>query len=165
MGITLSDAIAQAVSSKALGSILYEAYAREAMGEGIGYVQDLLAEIAAAERHNAISLFSLQSRLCAGYKLSHDDCCASGRTLSNVRDAIDMTKREYEETLPLYMAAANAAGEADVAALFRLMCDNAANNHHTLSQLYDSLSSNAVYHSEHPTKWKCKRCGFEHDEV
>lgn len=138
-----------AVAGESLARNRYSYFAEMAEKEGYRYIAKIFEEIADNEKYHAIE----ELKLLLGER----------DTLTNLREAVEGERYEFEEMYPRYATEAEVEGNRSATVLFSQISKIEKQHHERFKKLLDMVEAGSVFRRDTPIKWKCSICGYAHE--
>ncbi len=127
----------------------YSYYAEMAKKEGYRYIAKIFEEISDNEKYHAMEEFKL--------------LMGERDTLTNLAEAVQGEKYEFEEMYPRYATEAEVEDERAATVLFRQISKIEGQHYDRFKKLLEMVEAGKVFKRDTPIKWKCSICGYAHD--
>lgn len=139
----------------------YTFYASIAKKEGYEQIAAIFMETAENEKEHAKRFFKFLGETTAEVQGMFP--AGLGDTLTNLKHAAD---GELEEWSMLYKDAAETAkaeGFPEIAVAFKKIAEVEKHHEARYRALYDNLKAGKVFAKDSPVSWKCRNCGYIHE--
>ena len=160
--------LARSFASECMEGAKYQFMATECLTEQLEYLQTVFKTLAKHEMSHAKVFWDLihqnmngkiikNIELAFGYPF---DCDVLGQNF----DCASKNERYLSDNIyPTFAKIAKEEGFSDIAHTFELVAT--VENCHSLllEQIYTKYKGNKLYKSTESIKWKCNKCGFEHN--
>jgi rubrerythrin len=127
----------------------YDFFAKVARKEGYHYIARIFEETAINEHQHAKDEFKLLGGI--------------GTTADNLREAIGGEDYEVTTMYPEFAEQAEAEGNREAAAVFRMVSRVEAEHRDRYKKLLEMVENGTVYKRDEPIKWRCSKCGYVHE--
>jgi rubrerythrin len=127
----------------------YDFFAKVARKEGYHYIAKIFEETAVNEHQHAKDEFKLVGGI--------------GSTAENLQEAIGGEHYEVTTMYPDFAAQAEAEGNREAAALFRMIARVEEEHRDRYKKLLEMVENGTVYTRSEPIKWRCLKCGYVHE--
>jgi len=141
----------------------YSYFASKAKKEGFEQIAAIFLETAENEKEHAKVFFKhLQGgdvEITAAYPAG-----VIGTTEENLLAAAEGEKMEWGSIYPEFSETAKKEGFPEVAASFESIADVEAHHEKRYRKLHENVIEKKVFKKERPVKWKCRNCGYIHED-
>lgn len=141
----------------------YTFFASVAKKEGYEQIAGIFLESAENEKEHAKLFFKLltggDAEITASYPAGR-----IGTTAENLKAAADGEMHEWGELYPHGAEIAEQEGFPQVARIFREVAKVEVYHERRYRRLLSQVEQCTVFSRDEPAKWKCRNCGYIHDE-
>jgi rubrerythrin len=141
----------------------YTYFASVAKKEGYEQISALFMETAENEKEHAKLFFKAlpggEAEIIATYPSG-----TIGSTLENLKASATGENHEWNVLYPDAAEVAENEGFLDIARVFRQIAKVEADHEKRYRKLLSRLESNTVFYREETTMWKCRNCGYVHND-
>jgi len=127
----------------------YTYFAKVARKEGYHYIANIFEETAMNEMQHAKDEFKLLKGI--------------GDTKANLKEAIGGEHYETISMYPDFAKDAEAEGNKEAAALFRMIARVEEKHRDRYKKLLEMVEKGTVFKREKKISWKCSKCGYIHE--
>ena len=142
----------------------YTYFASKAKKEGLEQIASFFEETALNEKEHAKKFFNFLEggplEITATYPAG-----IIGTTLENLKAAADGENEEWTDLYPEFAKIAEEEGFHEVATAFRMIAVAEKAHENRYRTLYKNLESGKVFVKDGKVTWKCRNCGFIHEDV
>ena len=142
----------------------YTFFASVAKKEGFVLVSDIFTETAAQEKEHAERMFKFLEggdlQITATYPAGK-----IGTTAENLTAAAGGEYEEWSDAYPKFADTAEAEGFADIAVMYRKICDAEKYHEERYRKLLARIENGTMFVNGAPVKWRCRNCGFVMDST
>ena len=139
----------EAFAGESIARNRYSYFAEMAAKDGYLYIAKIFEEIAENEKYHALE----ELKLLLGER----------DTLTNLREAVQGEKYEFEEMYPRFATEAEVEGNRPATVLFQQISKIEKQHFKRFQKLLEMVESGKVFKRDRPIKWKCSICGYTHD--
>ena len=141
----------------------YTYYAGIARKEGYRQIEALFMETAENELQHAKRFFKFLEGEMVDITASYP-AGVIGSTVQNLKAAADGENEEWTELYPEAARIADEEGFPEVAAAFRYIAQVEEKHEARYRKLLKNIEDGAVFHKDAPAAWKCRNCGYVHED-
>ncbi len=142
----------------------YDYFSKQAKKEGLEQISAIFAETALNEKEHAKRFFKFLEgghvEITATYPAGK-----IGTTLENLQAAAEGENEEWTELYPEFAKVAEEEGFAEIATAFTMISKVEKAHEERYRKLYDNLENGKVFKSEDKIIWKCRNCGYLHEDA
>ena len=129
----------------------YTFFAEVARKEGFEQIAAIFEETAANEKAHAERLFNLLKGI--------------GDTKQNLTTAIEGEHYEWTEMYPTFEKVAREEGFTEIADILKEIAEVEEEHEKRYRKLLKNLEEGKVFKKDKKVKWKCRNCGYIHEET
>jgi len=141
----------------------YTFFASAAKKEGYEQISDIFRETADNEKEHAELFFKLLKggivEITAAYPAG-----VIRSTRENLKEAAEGEKLEWGTLYPGFAEVAEEEGFKDVAMTFRMIAKVENYHERRYRKLLANIEQDKVFKKDAPIKWKCRNCGYIHED-
>jgi len=141
----------------------YTFFASVAKKEGYEQISDIFRETADNEKEHAELFFKLLKggivEITAAYPAG-----VIRSTRENLKEAAEGEKLEWGTLYPGFAEVAEEEGFKDVAMTFRMIAKVENYHERRYRKLLANIEQDKVFKKDAPIKWKCRNCGYIHED-
>jgi len=142
----------------------YTYFASQAKKAGYEQISAIFIETADNEKEHAKRLFKFleggEAEISASFPAG-----VIGDTKENLREAAAGENHEHSHMYPEFAVVAEEEGFPEIAAVFRAIAIAEMQHEKRYLALLDNIDSNRVFKRENTVKWKCRNCGYIHEDT
>jgi rubrerythrin len=139
----------EAFTGESIARNRYSYFAEMAIKDGYRYIAKIFEEIAENEKYHALE----ELKLLLGER----------DTLTNLREAVQGEKYEFEEMYPRFATEAEVEDNRQATVLFQQISKIEQQHFKRFTKLLEMVESGKVFRRDSPIKWKCSICGYTYD--
>ncbi|MBB5021903.1 rubrerythrin [Desulfurispira natronophila] len=159
----------KAFAGESQARMRYTYYASRARKEGYNQIEEIFLETADNERAHAKRFYDAIldgiSDQPMMVDVNADYPVAMGDTLFNLKAAAEGEKEEYEILYPNFAKIAQEEGFATIASIFSNIAKVEVEHEERYLNFADNIVQSRVFKRETKVKWKCRNCGYVHDDL
>lgn len=140
----------------------YTYYASIAKKEGYEQIAAIFQETADNEKEHAKRFFKFLEGDTVQINASYPT--KIGNTLENLKAAAEGEHEEWENLYPTFADVAEEEGFKEIANAFRKIAEVEVHHEKRYLQLASNVEKNKVFEKDTKIEWKCRNCGYIHDE-
>ena len=141
----------------------YTFFASAAKKEGYEQISDIFRETADNEKEHAELFFKLLKggivEITAAYPAG-----VIRSTMENLKEAAEGEKLEWGTLYPGFAEVAEEEGFKDVAMTLRMVAKVENYHERRYRKLLANIEQDKVFKKDAPIKWKCRNCGYIHED-
>jgi rubrerythrin len=141
----------------------YDYFAKQAKKEGYEQISGIFAETAANEKEHAKRLFKFlkggEAQIQAAFPAG-----VIGPTTDNLKAAAGGENYEHTTMYPGFAKTARKEGFDEIAEVFLSIANAEAQHEKRYLALLDNLRTGKVFERDAIVKWRCRNCGYIHDD-
>ncbi len=141
----------------------YTFFASVAKKEGYEQISDIFRETADNEKEHAELFFKLLEGGMAEITASYPAGIIK-TTRENLKEAAEGEKLEWGTLYPSFAEVADEEGFEDAAATFRMVAKVENYHEQRYRKLLANIEQGKVFRKDAPIKWKCRNCGYVHED-
>ncbi|MCH5347321.1 MAG: rubrerythrin family protein [Muribaculaceae bacterium] len=139
----------------------YTIFAEVARAEGYEQIAAIFEETAENEYAHAKRFFSFLDEGMLEITATYP----AGPVGDTARNLAEAAAGEHEEWSDMYLEFSKVAAEEgfkEIAALYKVIARVEQGHEERYRKLLERVTENQVFHSEEPTEWQCRYCGYVH---
>ena len=141
----------------------YNYFASAAKKEGYEQIAEIFNETADNEKEHAKLFFKLlqggEAEITAAYPAG-----MILTTAENLKNSADGEFHEWDDLYPTFADVADKEGFPEVAKTFRNVAMAEVSHERRFRKLLANIEKGIVFSRDAPTRWKCRNCGYVHDD-
>ena len=142
----------------------YTYFGSQARKEGYQQIAAIFLETADNEKEHAKRLFKFLEGGEVEIKASFP-AGLIGDTKENLKAAAGGENYEYTKMYPEFASVAEEEGLQEIASVFRAIAVAERQHEKRYLNLLENMEKNRVFKRERVVKWKCRNCGYIHEET
>ncbi len=142
----------------------YDFFAKAAKKEGYEQISGIFLETALQEKEHAKRFF----RFLEGSDLEITATYPAGKigtTAENLKAAAEGENEEWTDLYPEFAKIAEEEGFKEIALAYRMISKVEKEHEERYLRLLKNVDNGSVFKKAEKTKWKCRNCGFVHEDT
>jgi len=150
--------------SQARNRYTYFAYNKKK--EGYEQISVIFQETADNEKEHAKVFFKYLNEIGEIIEITAEYPAGKiGTTEENLLAAAEGEKAEWGEIYPNFKKIAEEEGFKDIAVSFQEIAEVEEQHEKRYRRLLENIKNNRVFKKDETVKWKCRNCGYVHEEI
>ncbi len=143
----------------------YDFYAKIAKKEGYEQISEIFSLTAENEKVHAKRLFEHIQELKEEVEVNSEVPNVYGKTMENLRSAIEGENHEYSQMYPEFAQVAEKEGYQEIANRLRAIAKAEEHHEERFKKVLVQLENGTVFKKEKEVQWMCRECGYRYSSV